>query len=52
MLNGRLGSTMWPYNDVKNHWDEIEIRSFVFKDRSEFYQEGTLHELLPLETLV
>jgi hypothetical protein len=38
-----ISTTWWPYSEVENHWDRIEIRSFAFKNGTRrLYQEGTL----------
>ena len=47
-----MGSTMWLYSDLKDHWDRIVIRSFVKDGSRELYQEGSLGEILPVEQLL
>ena len=39
--------TVWPFEEVEDHFDQIEMRSYVTKDgvRS-LYQDGTLAEIL------
>jgi hypothetical protein len=47
-----MGSTMWLYSDLEDHWDRIVIRSFVIDDGKKLYQEGSLGEIMPVEQLV
>jgi Protein of unknown function (DUF2848) len=44
---------MWRYEDVADHWDELELRSWTTGagDR-QLYQEGTLAELLAVDGLL
>ena len=45
--------TVWEYEDVKDHWDEIELHSWQTLDGMEvLYQEGTLADILPVETIL
>lgn len=45
--------TVWEYEDVKDHWDEIELHSWQTLDGTEvLYQEGTLADILPVETIL
>jgi hypothetical protein len=38
-----VGSTLWRYADVVNHWDDIEMRSYrVDNGERSLYQEGSL----------
>lgn len=38
-----IGSHWWPFAEVQDHWDELEIRSFAFNDgKRRLYQEGAL----------
>jgi len=43
-----IGTVFWRVDDIRPHWDSIELRMWV--DGS-LYQEGTLGELLPPEKL-
>jgi hypothetical protein len=47
-----MGSTMWLYSDLEDHWDNIIIRSFAVNGRRQLYQEGSLEELMPVDRLV
>lgn len=48
-----MGLTLWPYEEVKGHWDQLELKSWQEKDgvRS-LYQEGTLQQILPVEDIL
>jgi len=42
-----IGRTVWPLNEVEDHWDDLEIRSKAIKDGNEIlYQEGRLGLIL------
>lgn len=49
-----IGNMFWSYEDVKNHWDSIALRSWVTEPRKaeRVYQDGTLGDLLPPEKLL
>jgi len=48
-----LSKNVWNYEDVKETWDQIEIRSWVIKDgQKNIYQESTLGSILPPEDLI
>ena len=45
--------TLWNYADLKNHWDQIKIRSYVTEDGKRIlYQESTLATILIPEDLI
>ncbi|CAM1379921.1 hypothetical protein FF3_01262 [Fretibacterium fastidiosum] len=44
-----VGAIFWRVDDVRDHWDEIELR--VWND-GKIYQEGTLGQMLPPEALL
>lgn len=48
-----IGNLFWSYEDVKDHWDSIEIRSWVTEpgEAERVYQNGALGDLLPPEEL-
>ncbi len=48
-----LASTLWPYAEVADHWDELVLRSWAIDggDRS-LYQEGRLSEMRHVEELI
>lgn len=42
-----ISGTVWSLNEVRKHWDELEIRSKVIKDGKEIiYQQGSLALIL------
>jgi hypothetical protein len=47
-----VGSVFWKHEEVADHWDELELRSWMTDgiDRR-LYQEGALAELLPVDEL-
>ena len=42
----------WKYEDIKDHWDSIEIRCWLGENRQTLYQEGTLAKIMPPEELL
>ena len=48
-----LSKNLWDYEDIKDHWDGIEIRSWaVEKGERTLYQDSSLSTILPPEELV
>ncbi|MCK5419183.1 MAG: DUF2848 family protein, partial [Desulfobacterales bacterium] len=48
-----LCRNLWNYEDVKETWDQIQIRSWAIKDgQKSIYQESTLGSILPPEDLI
>lgn len=48
-----IGYNMWPYEEVKDHWDEIKLISYQTIDGKEImYQNGSLADILPVETIL
>jgi hypothetical protein len=48
-----LSKNVWNYEEVKETWDQIEIRSWAIKDgQKSIYQESTLGSILPPEDLI
>jgi hypothetical protein len=50
-----LSARVWRYRDVKEHWDELELRSWVRSPDNGpevLYQEGNLGTILLPETLI
>ncbi|SHH21261.1 Protein of unknown function [Anaerosphaera aminiphila DSM 21120] len=48
-----ISKDVWNYDHIKDHWDEIELRSYVTIDDKEIeYQAGTLKDILPVETIL
>jgi len=48
-----LSRSLWNYEEIKDHWDRIEIRSWATKEGEKvLYQESTLATILPAEELI
>jgi hypothetical protein len=50
-----VSSRVWRYRDVKDHWDELELRSWVRSSETGaevLYQQGTLATILSAEQLI
>ncbi len=48
-----VAQNLWNYEEVKGHWDQIEMRSWVSQKGKRFlYQETTLATILPPEELI
>ncbi len=48
-----IASTIWDFTEVEEHWDELELRSFVFVDGDwELYQEDKVSSILPYKDLI
>ena len=46
-------SRIWDYEEIKDHWDEIKLRSWqTIENKEVLYQEGTLKDILPVETIL
>lgn len=47
-----MSTKLWRYEDIKNHWDELELIAWQTKDGEEIlYQKSKLSALLSLEVL-
>lgn len=47
-----LAEEAWRYEDVKDHWDRLILRSWLGKNRAQRYQEGALAEMMRPEDMV
>ncbi len=48
-----LSTTLWNYEEIKDSWDQIEIRSWAIKNGQKLmYQESTLGSILAPEDLI
>jgi len=48
-----MAPTLWRLDDVIGHWDELELRSWTYRDGlCEPYQDGTVAQILPPRTLL
>jgi hypothetical protein len=50
MCDKPVAVRLWPFEEVADHWDELQIRSWI--DGDVLYQEGSLSALLPAEDLM
>ena len=45
-----IGSVLWLYDEVKDHWDELQLKSWQTKDGVEApYQDGKVSEIMTVE---
>ena len=48
-----LSRSLWNYQEIKDHWDRIGIRSWIVKEgKRTLYQDSTLATILPPEELI
>jgi|Deesub1362A_J573_1020465.scaffolds.fasta_scaffold02067_4 hypothetical protein len=48
-----IAKTIWKYDDVKDHWDELTLRSWITVDGKEkLYQEGRVDSILKVEDIL
>jgi len=48
-----IGTEVWDYDDVKDHWEQIKLISYqTINGKEELYQDGTLADILPVEKIV
>jgi len=48
-----LNEKIWCYDDLRGHWDKIEMRSFIFENgKKELYQSAKLETLLRPEEIL
>ena len=48
-----LSRDLWNYEEIKDNWDQIEIRSWVLREgKRTLYQDSTLGTILPPEELI
>jgi hypothetical protein len=53
MCDKPVGGTVWPYDEVKDHWDQLIVRSHAVIDGERvLYQEGPVAGMLSAETLM
>lgn len=53
MCDKPVGGTVWPYDEVKGHWDQLVVRSHAVIDGERvLYQEGPVAGMLAAETLM
>jgi hypothetical protein len=48
-----IGGTLWPFEDVKDHWDSLMLHSWITRDgKRELYQEGPVTRMLAPHDLI
>ena len=47
-----ISREVWDYEEIKEHWDQIQIRCWLGEGRKTLYQEGTLASIMPPEELL
>lgn len=47
-----LAKEVWKYEEVKDHWDELVIRSWIGPDHATLYQESKLEKVMHIEDMV
>ena len=53
MYSKVIASVAWPYDEVKDHWDHLILRSWTTKDDNRIlYQEEPLTAILDLESIL
>lgn len=53
MCEKPIASTVWPYDELKDHWDELLISSTIGSgDKKELYQSGSVAAMLAPEDLI
>jgi hypothetical protein len=53
MCSKVMAPVVWPYQEIKDHWDQIVIRSWMtVEGKQMLYQEDTLAAILNVETLL
>ncbi|MGX1098832.1 DUF2848 domain-containing protein [Amorphus sp. MBR-141] len=53
MCDKPVGGTVWPYDEVEGHWDQLVVRSHAVIDGERvLYQEGPVAGMLSAETLM
>ncbi|MFW5872425.1 MAG: DUF2848 domain-containing protein [bacterium] len=48
-----LANHLWPVKEILKHWDQIQLRAWVTKEKEKvLYQDNTLADLLPFKELL
>jgi len=48
-----IGPVLWPYEEVKDHWDQLQLKAWQCKDGQEaIYQDGTVEQIMKVEDLL
>jgi len=53
MCDKPIASELWSFEDVRDHWDKLVLRSWIEEAGSQqLYQEGTVANMLPPDTII
>ena len=53
MCSKPIARTLWPFEDVRDHWDKLILRSSIFVEgKEENYQEGPVTTMRDPEELI
>jgi hypothetical protein len=53
MCDKPIAPVFWAFDDVRDHWDKLILRSFITVDgKKQLYQEGTLDKMLAPKDLI
>jgi 2-keto-4-pentenoate hydratase/2-oxohepta-3-ene-1,7-dioic acid hydratase in catechol pathway len=53
MCDKPLAAVVWPLEEVRAHWDQLRLRSWILEQGGEAtYQEGSLEAMLHVDTLL
>lgn len=48
-----IGPVLWPYDEVKDHWDQLQLKAWQRKDGKEtIYQDGTVEQIMQVEDIL
>jgi len=47
-----ISRELWPFAEMKDHWDSLVLRSWVTRDQQMLYQEGVVTRMLAPEDLI
>lgn len=48
-----IGPVLWPYEEVKDHWDQLQLKAWQRKDGQEaMYQDGAVEQIMKVEDLL
>jgi hypothetical protein len=53
MCDKPIADTVWPFNEVADHWDDLKLASYIWENGGKvLYQEGSIQSLLdPRDTI-
>lgn len=48
-----VGTEVWDYDELKDHWDQIKLVSYqTLNGKEQLYQDGSLADILPVEKIL